>query len=269
LIVGDALRLYLRYIGVSVRSQMQYQASFWMFSAANLLGTGIEFIGIWALFDRFDQVRGWTLPEVALFYGVANVAFAIAESVGRGFDTFPALVRTGDFDTLLLRPRSTALQVAGLEFQMLRVGRFLQGLAVLLWAIAAVQISWTAAKVALIVAMIFGGALLFYGLFILQATLSFWTIETLEMMNSVTYGGNETAKYPLTIYRPWFRRFFTFVIPLACMNYLPASVLLERPDAPPVPAILLWAAPAIGGVFLVFALQFWHVGVRHYHSTGS
>jgi ABC-2 type transport system permease protein len=221
------------------------------------------------LFERFGRLRVWTLPAVALFYGVVNIAFAVAEAVGRGFDTFPALVRTGDFDRLLLRPRSTALQVAGQELQLLRVGRFLQGLAVLLWAASALKVSWAMPKVALIVAMILGGASLFFGLFILQATLSFWTIETLEMMNTVTYGGTETAKYPLTIYRPWFRRFFTFVVPLACMNYLPASVILERPDAPLVPAILLWMTPAVGGVFLVLALLFWNLGVRHYHSTGS
>src|ERR671928_195342 len=79
-------------------------------------------------------------------------------------------------------------------------------------------------------AAILGGACLFYGLFVLQATLSFWTVETLEIMNTVTYGGTETGQYPLTIYRPWFRLFFTFVVPLVCLNYLPANALLDRPD---------------------------------------
>jgi ABC-2 type transport system permease protein len=267
--MGDTLRLYCRYLGVSVRGQMQYRASFWLFSVANLIATGIEFLGIWVLFDRFGHLRGWTLPEVALFYGVVSIAFALAEAVGRGFDTFPNLVRTGDFDRLLLRPRSTALQVAGQELQLMRVGRLLQGLAVLLWAAPAAHVAWSLPKVALIVAMILGGASLFYGLFVLQATLAFWTIETLEIMNTVTYGGTETAKFPLTIYRPWFRRFFTFVIPLACMNYLPASVLLDRHDVPGVPAVLLWLSPAVGVVFLLVALRIWNVGVRHYHSTGS
>jgi ABC-type uncharacterized transport system permease subunit len=53
------------------------------------------------------------------------------------------------------------------------------------------------------------------------------------------------------------------------MNYLPASVLLNRSDTPTTPPLLLWLSPAIGALFLLLALQFWHIGVRHYHSTGS
>jgi len=75
----------------------------------------------------------------------------------------------------------------------------------------------------LLLAMIAGGACLFYGLFVIQAVMAFWTIETLEIMNTVTYGGTQTAQYPLTIYHPWLRRFFTFVVPLVCMNYIPRA----------------------------------------------
>src|SRR2546423_14338654 len=107
---------------------MQYRASFLMLAAGQLLITGIDFLGIWALFSRFGSLRGWRLPEVALFYGVTNVAFAIAEAFGRGFDQFSNLVKSGDFDRLLLRPRGTAFQVAGMELQLMRCGRLIQGI---------------------------------------------------------------------------------------------------------------------------------------------
>ncbi len=269
LTLRDNLRLYVRFLGISVRAQMQYPASFWMLTFGHLLGTGIEFVGIWALFDRFGSVRGWTLPEVALLYGVINIGFAFADGFARGFDLFSTMVKSGDFDRLLLRPLSTALQVAGQELQMMRIGRIIQGLAILLWAMTALHIGWSMGKIALILGCILGTACLFYGLFVLQATLSFWTIETLEIMNTVTYGGTETGQYPLTIYRPWFRLFFTFVVPLACVNCLPASLILNRPDAPALPAFVLCLSPAVGVLFLLVALQVWKLGVRHYRSTGS
>ena len=74
------LRLYFRYLGISVRSQMQYRASFVMMAVGHFLVTGIEVVGIWALFDRFGSLRGWTLAEVGLFYGLIHVAFALADA---------------------------------------------------------------------------------------------------------------------------------------------------------------------------------------------
>ena len=265
----DSIRVYGRYVSISIRSQMQYKASFIMMAVGQLLITAIEFLGLWALFARFGNLRGWTLAEVALFYGMINVAFAVAEAIARGFDTFPALVKSGEFDRLLLRPRTTILQVAAGELQLMRVGRLAQGLIVLIWAATALDVTWTPQKVLLAGATMLSGTCLFYGLFVLQATIAFWTIESLEIMATVTYGGVETAQYPLVIYRRWFRRFFTFVVPLACVNYFPVLAILDRPDPLGAPIALQWIAPMGGFVFLLLSLQVWKIGVRHYRSTGS
>src|ERR1051326_6032767 len=108
--MSHAFKLYWRYIGISVRAQMQYRASFAMLAIGQFAITGIDFLGIWAMFTRFGSLRGWRLAEVALFYGTVQVAFALGEAFGRGFDTFSNLVKSGDFDRLLLRPRGTAFR---------------------------------------------------------------------------------------------------------------------------------------------------------------
>lgn len=267
--VVESLRLYWAYLLVSLRSQMQYRGSFFLYSVAQFFGTGIEFLGIWALFDRFGSLKGWSLAEVALLYGMVNIAFALAEGLGRGFDTFAAVVKSGDFDRLLLRPRGTAFQVSANEFQILRQGRLVQGAIILGWGAVTAGIVWTLPKVALLIATILGGACVFYGLLILQATMCFWTVESLEIMNTVTYGGIETAQFPLTIYRPWFRWFFTFIVPLACVNYVPASALLDRGAELGVSPLLQWSAPLVGIAFLLACLQVWRLGERRYRSTGS
>jgi ABC-2 type transport system permease protein len=248
---------------------MQYRASFWMLAVGQFLATGIEFLGVWALFARFGTLRGWQLAEIALFYGMVGTGFALAEGILRGFDTFPNLIKAGGFDRLLLRPWSTSFQVAASEVQLMRIGRFVQALCVLLWAMSALPVVWTPAKVGLVLLTIFGGACLFGGLFVLQATLAFWTVESLEIVNTVTYGGTETAQYPLTIYRSWFRLFFTFVVPLACINYLPASQILSHAHPMLEPAPWKWAAPLVGMLFLGVSFQVWKLGVRRYCSTGS
>jgi len=268
--VKSAVKLLLHYLSVSVRSQMQYKTSFAISLVAQFFLMSVELVAIWALFARFGTLATWTLPEVAFLYGMSNMAFAISETSARGFDIFGSrVVKQGNFDWILLRPRSTALQVAGLEFRLRYLGRLLQGACVLIWAMAKLGIVWTAAKALLAIFAIFGGACMFSGLFVIQAVISFWTTESLEIFNTVTYGGAETAQYPLSIYRDWFRKFFTFVIPLACLNYFPALAILGRTDPSGASPLIQWMSPVFGVFFLLVTLQFWKFGVRHYRSTGS
>lgn len=201
--MGNAFRLYLRYLGISIRAQMQYRASFVMLSFGLMVATGVEFLGIWALFERFGSLREWRLPEVALLYGMVNMSMAVAKATIRGFDHFGDLVKSGDFDRLLLRPRSTVLQLLGQELQLVRIGRFLQGLAVLSWALIALNTALSPAKLLLLSIGVLAGASIFAGLFILRATLCFWTIEPMEITNGLTYGGVEAARYLLPIYRTY------------------------------------------------------------------
>ena len=267
----NGLRLYLRYAELSIRSQLQYRASFIMQALGVFVLTGIEFIGITLLLSRFGQVKGWTLSEVALFYGMTSITWAICDSLGRGFDMFGSMLKAGDFDRLLLRPRSTVLQLLGQELTLRRVGRLLQGLLVLGYAVwgPGVQAAWTVPRVVLLLFTIPCGVCLFFGLVMLRATSAFWTTETLEVWNAFTYGGVTMSQYPLAIYRPWFRNFFTFVIPIGCINYFPGVAILGRSEPLGTPPVLLWLAPLAGPLFLLCCLQAWKFGVRHYHSTGS
>ncbi|MDR3475974.1 MAG: ABC-2 family transporter protein, partial [Devosia sp.] len=114
-----------------------------------------------------------------------------------------------------------------------------------------------------------GGVAMFYGLLILQATLSFWTVESLEVVNIVTYGGVEAGQYPLDIYARWFRDLLMFVVPIGCVGYLPLTAILGRPNVFGAPAWAAAASPLVGWTFLAAALVIWGAGVRRYTSTGS
>lgn len=265
----DSIKLYFKFIKLSIESQFQYRASFIMMSIGHFLITFIDFLGIWILFERFGNLKGFTFPEAALFYGIVHIAFSITEAWTRGFDTFPKLVRLGDFDRILLRPRSTVLQILGYDFQIMRIGRFTQGFVVLIWAIIKLNIKWTVGKTLLLIGSIIGGNFLFSGLIVLQATLSFWSVQGLEIFNSFTYGGVEAAQYPISIYKSWFRKILVYIIPIATVNYFPAMDILEKADSLNYPNWIGWASPFVGFIFFIISLQVWKIGVSHYTSTGS
>jgi ABC-2 type transport system permease protein len=266
----DALKLYGRYAAASLRAQMQYPGAFLLLAAAQFVNAAVGFVGVWALFARFGHVGDWGLGQVALFYGVIVIAFAAADTISRGFDVFGAqFVKTGDFDRLLLRPRTTSLQLAGFELRLAPIGRLALGLLVLGIGVALTPMRWTIADVAIVAFAIAGGVAIFYGLLILQATLAFWTVESLEVANIVTYGGMEAGQYPLDVYAGWFRALMLFVVPIGCVDYLPITAVLGRPNIVGAPAWLCAASPLVGWAFLGVSLWVWGFGVRRYASTGS
>ncbi len=266
----NALALYGRYVSASLRSQAQYPAATFMLLLGHCAATSIEILGVFALFDRFGPVGGWTFGEAALFYALVNISFSLADMLARGFDAFgPDFVRTGNFDRVLLRPRAAALQLAGYEVRLSRLGRLIQGVVVLIVATRLAPIEWDAAGIAIAVWAIAGGVGLFAGILVLQATLAFWTVESLEVANVLTYGGVQAAQYPLNIYAAWFRRLLTFGVPLACVAYYPVLAILKRSDPLGAPDWFLPLAPIAGFAFLALSFLAWRVGVRRYASTGS
>jgi ABC-2 type transport system permease protein len=267
--MGYLFRLYGHYLSISLRSQLQYRVSFTLLLLGQFLMTGLEFLGVVILLNRFQNLQGWYLPEIALFYSIINIAFSLCDAIAQGLGKFPSLLKTGEFDRLLLRPHSALLQLTIQELTLRRFGRLIQGLMVLLWAGSQLHLVWSVPKLLLLGLTILGGASVFYGLMILQATFSFWTIESLEIMNTVTYGGVETAQYPLTIYQPWFRRFFTFIVPLGCVSYYPVVAMLDHLDPLGSRLIFQYLSPSIGFLFLWICLKVWGFGLRNYCSSGS
>jgi ABC-2 type transport system permease protein len=266
----NALSLYGRYVGASLRAQAQYPGATLMLTAGHLAATAIEILGVYALFARFGTVGGWSFGEAALFYALVNIAFSLADLLTRGFEVFGTdFIRTGAFDRVLLRPRAAALQLAGHEVRLSRLGRLLQGVAVLVLATRLAPIDWDAAAVALALWAVAGGVALFAGILVLQATLAFWTVESLEIVNVLTYGGVQAAQFPLNIYAAWFRGLLTFGVPLACVAYYPVLAILKRPDPLGAPDWVLPFAPLAGFAFLALSFVAWRAGMARYASTGS
>jgi ABC-2 type transport system permease protein len=264
-----SLSLYGKYAGVSIRGQLQYPASFVIQSIGSLLITGIEFLAIAALFTRFGSLKGWKLGEMAVFYGMITIAFACCDSITKGFDSMDSLVKRGELDRILLRPRGTILQILGYEFTLRRIGRFSQGFAVLLYGFLSVPVHFSMGKVIVLVAAFSGSTLVFISLMLIHAALAFRTTETLEIMNTMTYGGIETAQYPISIFPEGMRRFFMFIIPLACVNYFPILLVLGKPDPLGSPRWFQAVSPAAGFIFFLAGVAVWRAGIRRYASTGS
>ena len=265
---ADAV-LYRRLIGARMRAQMQYRTSFLLMTLVSLVTTGSDLWAILILFSYFGELAGWRAGEVALLYGLATLTFGLSEMVAAGFDVFPQAIQQGEFDRVLLRPVSTFVQVLAADFQLRRLGRITQGGLALALAAAWTPITWTPLKLLYLLVVLISGFVMFSALLVLGAVLCFWTVQSIEIVNTVTYGGIEMASYPLPIYHELLQRFFTFVVPLAFVSYFPALYLLDRPEAQRLPGWLPGVTPVAAAALALLAWLAWQLGVRHYQSTGS
>lgn len=258
------IQLYLHYVSINVRSAMQYKTSFFLSVIGQFLVSFNVFLGIFFMFERFSNVKGFTYSEVLLCFSIMLLEFSLAEMVARGFDAFSGMVRTGSFDRILVRPRGEILQVLGSKFELTRIGRMFQAIVMFVYGIAKGGVHWTFLKVVTVIFMLIGGTALFAGLFLIYAALCFFTLEGLEFMNILTDGAREYGKYPFSVYGKRMLQFATFVVPYALVQYYPLLYLLDRRTKP-----WLVFVPLLAILFVVPCFLLWRFGVRHYKSSGS
>lgn len=265
------LSLYRRLLGVQFRSQLQYRASFFM----DLLATGLivllEFGSLALVLQRFESIQGWTIGEVAFLYGLVEISFGIMDLVFSGFDPayFGKEIRRGTFDQMLLRPINITVQVLSLDFALRRLAKISVGIGIFALALSQVDVTWTVGKLLYLPLVVVGMICFFGGLFIMGATITFWTVESIEVMNILTYGGSFAISYPMSIYQDWLRRFFTYIVPAIFLNYYPALYFLGKSDPFGFPAFAPFLSPLVGVGMLALALRFWRFGIAHYQSTGT
>lgn len=256
--------LYLRFLSLHLRAQMQYKSTFFFVTISQLLTSLGTAAGVYLLYLQFGDIEGFTFPEVMLCFASILMAFSIAECFFRGLDTFARFIRNAEFDRVLCRPRGALYQVLCGTVEITRLGRLIQGGLVFAYALPASGVVWTAARIATLAGMVVGGAGLFSALFLTYASICFFTTEGLEFFNIFTDGGREFGRYPFSIYGDFVLKFFTFIVPLACVQYYPLCYLLGRAPTP------LWAlTPLAAQLFWIPAVLLWRLGIRHYRSTGS
>ncbi len=221
-------------------------------------------LSVYFMLSRFYSVQSFTLEEVFLCFGCVQLSFSLTECFARGFDTFSSMIGNGEFDRIMLRPKGLVFQVLSSKMEFSRLGRTLQALLVFIYALICADISWNAVRIFILIFMVMGGISVFFGLFMINAALTFFTVEGLEVMNIFTDGSREFAQYPVSVYGKAVLRFLTFAVPVALFQYYPLLVLTGKSDS-----VLYMLAPVISVFFIVPAVIFWRFGVRHYRSTGS
>jgi len=258
------MKLYFKYFNMHFKSDMQYKTSFILSFIAQFFVFFGYYFTILCLFDKFSNLKGFTLYEVLLTFSIIQFGYAICESFFRGIDSFDKLIIAGDFDRVLLRPQNILLQVFGYEISIIKLSRLIQAIIILIIAIINIDVSWNLSKIITLIFMLLSAIIIFLSIFILAAAYCFVTIKGLEVRNVFTDGGKHMAQYPIGIFKKGFIFFFTYIIPFGFVNYYPLLYILGD-----IKNKLYMFSPLITILYLIPSIVIFYKGVKRYSSVGS
>ena len=265
----NTLRLYGRSMAMLIKSQLQYPVSFLMQTLAQLVMEGGEMLAVILIMNRFEKLNQWMPGDLYFFFGMMSVTFYLTEIFGRGMTgNFPSMVRTGQLDTLLLRPRGILTQVMCGGADPRRITCVAVGVTAMVIGSRMSGVQWTALKVLAMAESIAMGMLLILGLFMIEAIFCIHSVKSIELVNAITYGGRSACEYPSDIYPRPLRILFTVVAPFALVMHVPASFILDKPlfDWPLWTAFVTpFSGMAVFGVMYLLLRK----ALRFYRSTGS
>lgn len=258
--------MYKSYFKMHIKCATNYRLSSILFGIARTLVSASEFFAMIMLFANFASVDMWTFWDSALMFGIVMTALAFSETFAGGFDRFPDMIKNGELDRLLVRPQNIVFQIFCNKIEFLKAGRLVFALAISAIAIIKISVSWTILKVLVLIATFICGITVMLGLNFICAGISVFTIENLEFLNILTSGVKEVGSYPLNIYKKWLRNIFTFIIPLACFNYLPLSYILGIGN---IDKWITALSPIFGMFFIIPCFFFFKFALTKYQGTGT
>lgn len=265
----DSVKLYLRSMKMQLKCQLQYPASFLMQTLAQFIMEGGELMAVILIVDRFESLNQWTAGDLYFFFGIMSVTFYLTECFGRGVTgAFPGMVRSGQLDTLLLRPRGVLTQVMCWAIDPRRFACIAVGTAALAMGSRMAGVQWTALKaLALIEAILMGGVMIL-GLFLIEGIFVIRSVKSVELVNALTYGGRSACEYPIDVYPRPLRVLFTVIAPFALTLQAPAAYILGKP-LHGWPDWTAFACPLAGLVSFAVFYALFQRAMRFYRSTGS
>ena len=258
--------LYQKYVKMHIKSSMQYRLNTVFLSFSQAVVAVSELLAVYVLFQTFTTVGTWTFYDSLLMFGVVTTVYSFCECFFRGYDSFAEIVQSGELDRLFIRPVNIHYQILGAKLEFSKLGKFFVGVVVSVIAVCKLSITWFIWKVLVLLGMFVCGVVVILSLMILGAGMSIYTIENLEFINIFTCGSKDLAYYPINIYQKWLSRLFTFVIPVACFNYLPLTYLVGGGI---LPAWVYALSPCFGMLIIIPCVLFFNFSLKKYQGTGT
>ncbi len=262
--LGRYVRLLGVQLKVSLQLSLQYRFDFILGGVMALFWTAWNLVPMLLVWRQRPTVAGWTLPEallVAAWFGLLRALLdgAIQPSLAAVVER----IRLGTLDFTLLKPADAQFLLSTAKFEPSQSFDAAGAIVLMVWASAHLPHWPGPSQIALALVMTVAAAALLYSLGILVIAAAFWVVR-IDNLIFVFSSVFDAARWPISIFRGFWRFLFTFIIPLGVLTTLPARALLGQLRLATVGWALLGCL-----VFAVGARRVWRGAIVHYTSAGG
>ena len=114
------LRLFGFYFAQFVKMRLAYRLDFVIDTMAVAFSSLVQLAVLATLFSKVEALQGWSFHQVLFIYGFSLVPLGLFNLTSINLYRFSdRFIIQGKFDRVLLRPRSTVLQLAGARVEIL------------------------------------------------------------------------------------------------------------------------------------------------------
>lgn len=247
----------------SLASELEYRLNFLLAVLSSVGHLAGNLFGLSLFYTKGGSLGGWPFDQALLVMGL----FTTLQGMNRvllspNLQRIVEHVRTGTLDFVLIKPIDTQFWLSTRRISPWGLPDVGFGLGMVLYA--AHQLDVAPARLALAVGPFLLSLIIQYSLWFTLASISIWYVKVhnvTEVLNGLLAAG----RYPIDALPAGAYRFiFTFIVPVALLTTVPASVALEREGQ----RWLIFSAIFAGCAFF-FSRAFWRHALRSYTSASS
>jgi len=243
---------------------MEFRWHFILQNLISLLWAVISLLVFIFIYRHVSVVNGWTLESILLLTAVFFFVDRLFDSFFfTNFYNLTTIVNSGDLDYVLTKPLSSQFLVSLRYFSFSTVFSNLSMLILIGYLLQRYfsPVSWW--QIISFIFLIVCGLMIIYSLWFMTLLPVFWwgRVDNLHYLFSPLY---QLCRIPIDITGPFFKAFFTYLIPLGFVATIPVKAVLGH-----ISFGLLFYGFTISLVLIYLSHLTWRFSLRHYGSASS
>jgi len=252
------LKFLLALWRANLQAAMEFRSAFLTQIVFMVINNGAYFMFWYLYFDKFKEVRGWTLHDMMLLYGIAATAWGMAAYFFGHFTTLGEVIAQGRLDYYLSLPKPVLLHVLASK----SIG---SGMGDILYGVASYLLSGylTGDGFLRYLLSVLAGVCIFISFLTIIQSLSFWLGNTVALSQIALSAMLTFSLYPSVLFDTTTKFILLTIIPAALVGTVPAEFVRSFSWQS------LLQVTAASAIFLVLAVTVFHSGLRRYESGSA